>query len=359
MFHANCRPILIGSLPLLDHQEALQLILLHTPEIPLWPQLPKNSREGMVRQFLTGFPGLVDEGNRYWIDTGGKGFEEEMADFYEDYFLVEGDPDSLNGSRFALKMDSAPGFFTLQHFLAKEQSAHLTAKGQVTGPITTGIGVKDQHGNSIIYDDNLRDMLVKLLSMKGRWQVAELQKFTKETAPIIFIDEPGLVSFGSSGFGGVSREMVSETVAEVISDIKMAGGLAGVHICANGDWGPALASAADIISFDAYFYFDNFILYKEQLVSFLSRGCTLAWGIVPTGDPLVVERESVDSLFVKWKEQLKHLATFGFSEHQLMKQTLIAPSCGTGSLTPQLAGKVLAMTSELSQMARKYFKETK
>ena len=358
MFHANCRPILIGSLPLLDHEEALQLIVRHTPEIPLWPQLPKNPREGMVRQFLTGFPGLVDEGDRYWINTGGEGFEEKMAAFYEDYMQVDGDPEYLHGSRFALGMDSAPGFFTMQNFLTKEQSAHLTAKGQVTGPVTTGIGVKDQHGNSIIYDDNLRDMLVKLLSMKGRWQVAELQKFTKGVPPIIFIDEPGMVSFGSSSFGGVSREMVSEAVAEVITDIKMAGGLAGVHICANGDWGPALSSSADIISFDAYFYFDNFILYKEQLVSFIARGGILAWGIIPTGDPLVVARESVDSLFVKWQEQLKHLAAFGFSEKQLMQQTLIAPSCGTGSLTLELARKVLAMTSELSQLARKYYKDT-
>jgi hypothetical protein len=269
---------------------------------------------------------------------------------------VEGEPEYLQSSRFALGMDSAPGFFTMQHFLEQGQSPHLTAKGQVTGPVTTGIGVKDQHGNSIFYDDNLRDILVKLLSMKGRWQVAELQKITKEMPPIIFIDEPGLVSFGSSGFGGISREMVSEAVAEVITAIKAAGGLAGVHICANGDWGPALSSAADIISFDAYFYFDNFILYKEQLVNFLRRGGILAWGIIPTGDPLVVARESVDSLFTKWQEQLKLLTTFGFTEKQLMEQTLIAPSCGTGSLTPELAQKVLSMTSELSLLARQHLK---
>ncbi|MCP4343692.1 MAG: hypothetical protein GY799_33660 [Desulfobulbaceae bacterium] len=356
MFYANCRPILIGSLPLLDHQEALQLILNHTPEIPLWPQLPKNPKEGMVRQFLTGFPGLVDKSNRYWIDTGSQGFEQEMAAFYEDYMGVEEDPDYLGNSRFALGMDSAPGFFTMQKFLEQEQSAQLTAKGQVTGPVTSGIGVKDQHGNSIFYDDNLRDILVKLVAMKGRWQVAELQKFTGEMPPIIFIDEPGMVSFGSSGFGGISREMVSEAVAEVITVIKEAGGLAGVHICANGDWGPALSSAADIISFDAYFYFDNFILYKEQLIHFLSRGGILAWGIVPTGDPLVVASESVDSLFTKWREQLKLLTSFGFSEKQLMKQTLIAPSCGTGSLTPELARKVLLLTSKLSMLAKKYSK---
>lgn len=354
MFHANCRPILIGSLPLLDHEKAMRLILDHTPEIPLWPQLPKNPREGMIRQFLTGFPGLVDHGNTYLIDTTSENFEQEMATFYEEYMQVEENPEYLHGSRFALGMDSAPGFFMMERFLTQEPSPHLTAKGQVTGPVTTGIGVKDRHGNSIFYDDNLRDILVKLLSQKGRWQVVEMRKFTGQTPPIVFIDEPGLVSFGSSGFAGISREMVSEAVAEVIAAIKMAGGLAGVHICANGDWGPALSSAADIISFDAYFYFDNFILYREQLVSFLTRGGILAWGIVPTGDPLAVAGESVDSLFAKWRIQLQLLATFGFSEEQLMRQTFIAPSCGTGSLTAELARKVLSMTSELSQLARKH-----
>lgn len=358
MFSANCLPILIGSLPLLDHQEAMQLILHYTPEIPLWPQLPKNPREGMIRQFLTGFPGLVDSGNRYWIDTDAQDFEQEMAAFYEDYMEVEENHAHLHSSRFALGMDSAPGFFTLQDFLAKEQSGHLTAKGQVTGPITAGIGVKDQNGNSIFYDDNLRDILIKLLSMKGRWQVAELQQCIGRIPPIIFIDEPGLVSFGSSGFGGVSREMVTDAVAEVIAAIKMAGGLAGVHICANGDWGPALSSAADIISFDAYFYFANFILYKEQLLGFLRRGGILAWGIVPTGDPLAVANESVASLFTRWQEQLALLATFGFSEKQLMRQTLIAPSCGTGSLTRDLAQKVLMMTAELAQLAGKKLKDS-
>jgi hypothetical protein len=331
----------------------MQLIVNYTPEIPLWPQLPKNPREGMIRQFLTGFPGLIDQGNSYWVDTGSQGFAEEMAAFYEDYMRVEETAGSVRNSRFALGMDTAPGFFTLRNYLEKEQSTYLTAKGQVTGPVTTGIGVKDEHGNSIFYDDNLRDILVKLLAMKGHWQVVELRKFTGQTPPIIFIDEPGLVSFGASGFGGISREMVSGAVAEVIAGIKQAGGLAGVHICANGDWGPALSSAADIISFDAYFYFDNFTLYREQLVHFLTRGGILAWGIVPTGDPLVVARESVDSLLAKWHGQLEFLTTFGFSRKQLMEQTFIAPSCGTGSLTVDLARKVLSMTAEVSRLAKK------
>lgn len=352
MFTANCCPILIGSLPLEVHAEAMQLILAHTPEIPLWPQLPKKPREGMVRQFLTGFPALVDAGDRFHVDTGHPDFAGEMAAFYEEYLAAAADPALLEGSRFALGRDTAAGFFALRDVLAAGQVAPLTLKGQVTGPVTAGIGAKDGRGNSIFYDDNLRDMLIKLLSGKAAWQVAELKKFTAGAPPLLFIDEPGLVSFGSSGFAGVSRELAAESVAEVIDAIHAAGGIAGIHICANGDWGPALDSAADIVSFDAYFYFNNFILFKEPLVRFLARGGILAWGIVPTGDPLAVAEESAGSLFDRWQAQLALLATFGFSERQLMSQTLIAPSCGTGSLPPELAEKVLAMTGELSRMAR-------
>lgn len=356
MSFAKCHPILIGSLPLYDHEEAMQLVFSHVPELPLWPQLPKIFGEGMVRQFLTGFPGLVDNDNRHLINTATDDFTVEMAGFYEEFISIEEDPSLLENSRFRLGPDTATGFFTLIDHLKRGIPSKLTVKGQVTGPITTGITTKDQDGNSILYDDNLRDMLVKLLSLKASWQVEQLIKFTDEVPPIIFIDEPGLVSFGSSGFAAVSREMVLETVGEVIDSIKGTGGLAGLHICANGDWGPALASETDIISFDAYFYFDNFILYKELLQRFISRGGILAWGIIPTGDPEVVARESAESLFTKWRKQLQELTDLGFNQQQLMDQTLIAPSCGTGSLPPELAGKVLAMTTEVSKMARKFMK---
>jgi hypothetical protein len=53
---------------------------------------------------------------------------------------------------------------------------------------------------------------------------------------------------------------------------------------------------------------------------------------------------------------LQFLTTFGFSGKQLMEQTFIAPSCGTGSLTDELAEKVLSMTAELSHLAKNQLK---
>lgn len=357
MFRPRCLPILIGSLPVNDHRAAIELILAATPEIPLWPQLPKKPKEGMVRQFLSGFPGLVDEGNRFWVDSTSDAFADEMTAFYEDYLQAVDAPSQLPPPRFALGPDSAAGFEVFCDTMRRRNQPFISLKGQVTGPITTGVGTRDRHGNSILYNDNLRDILIKHLSLKAVWQAKQLCQLTGSVPPIIFIDEPGLVSFGASGFAGVSSEMVTSAVGEVIEAIQLAGGLAGVHICANGDWGPALASHADILSFDAYSYFPNLLLFRRELTEYLRRGSMLAWGIVPTGDPDLVAGASVASLYDMWREQLERLSALGFSEQQLMEQTFIAPACGTGSLSEELAVKVLSLTRDLAKKCRKLLVE--
>ena len=72
----GCRCLLIGSLPLDDHGEALELVLRHTPEIPLWVQLPRRKQEGMISQFLPGMPGLAGAAGNESIRTDGEDFDE-------------------------------------------------------------------------------------------------------------------------------------------------------------------------------------------------------------------------------------------------------------------------------------------
>jgi len=328
------------------------MILEHTPRIPLWPQLPKLEKEGMIRQFVNGLPGLCEDGKRYWVDSDCDNFPAQMASFYEHCLAAQELKKLPDDSIFGLDEDTARGFFTLVEKIASSGSTPLSLKGQVTGPITTGIGIKNQNGLPIIHDENLRDVLTRLLAGKARWQVEQLIAAGGEFPPIIFIDEPGMVNFGSTAFSGISKELVLEVVSTLIQTIQNTGGLSGIHICANGDWGPALTSDADIISFDAYYYFDNFILFRDQLVSFLERGGILAWGIVPTSDPETVSAERVESLFEKWCVQLETICSFGFARQQIIAQTLIAPACGTGSLSTELARKVLQMTRDLSSLIR-------
>ena len=359
MFTPACLPLLIGSLPLVNHREAVELILKYTPEIPVWPQLPKLPKEGMIHQFVTGLPGLVDDEGECWLNSDGDGFTEEMASFYQDYLEHTESQTLPPSSRFALGSDTAHGFELFIDMLSEKTIKPISVKGQVTGPMTTGIGIKDQHDKPIFYDDNLRDIVTRIITLKARWQVERLRKFSEAVPPIILIDEPGMVSFGSTAYTTVTREMVAGSVEEVIQGIKSAGGLAGVHICANGDWEPVLESEADLISFDAYSFFDNFVIYEQPLLNFIRRGGLLVWGIIPTGDPLAVESETAETIFAKWKQQVETLVEMGIDLETLIKQTLIAPSCGAGSLSIDQAEKVLSMTRALSTMIRnRYYTHT-
>jgi len=118
--------------------------------------------------------------------------------------------------------------------------------------------------------------------MKPRWQVEKLSQCGVPV--IVFIDKPGLAGFGTSAFISISREDINRVLSEVIEAVHEAGGLAGVHVCANTDWSLILDSPADVLSFDAYRFFDRLALYERPLKRFFDQDGILAWGIVPTSD---------------------------------------------------------------------------
>ncbi|MBF0396739.1 MAG: hypothetical protein HQK78_08215 [Desulfobacterales bacterium] len=334
-FKANCLPVLIGSLPINDHDEAISIVYKYTPDIPLWVQLPIYKQEGMIAQFL---PGLPSSDN------------EEIAQFYEEYLAVSEGQADINNSRFAMSYDYAKGFFVFLDYIKNLSKPPIALKGQITCPITLGMGTNDENGRAVYYNDILKDPLIKLVSMKAKWQAKKLSQFGLPV--IIFLDAPAIAGFGSSAYISISREEIVSAIEEVISAIHSEGALVGVHICANADWSIVLNSSADIVSFDAYSFFDRFILYPKEIKAFLERGSILAWGIVPTGRPEFIEKENTDSLFEKFNELLSQITKIGISQSKIFSQSLITPSCGTGSLSIDNATKVLRLTRELSDRLR-------
>ncbi|UCF91215.1 MAG: hypothetical protein JSW39_23540 [Desulfobacterales bacterium] len=349
-FYPQCLPTLIGSLPLHDHEEAAQLVFENTPEIPLWVQLPAYAHEGMVAQFRPGLPGLRTTNGKAFVDAAGINFESEFLQFYEDYLAVTEGRADIAESRFVLSADTAPGFFVLLERLRHLAQPPTAVKGHITGPITFGTGVKDQDGKSIFYVEQLRDAAVKLLALKAKWQVRQLAQFGRPV--IIFFDEPALAGVGSSEFLSISNQDIAHCLAEVMEAVQSEGGLAGIHVCANTDWALVLTSPADIVNFDAYTYFDRFILYADQVREFLASGRILAWGIVPTLKAEEIDRETVDSLVTQWKDKARQVERLGIDAAQLFAQSLITPSCGTGALSVEHATKVLRLTKGVSQRLR-------
>jgi hypothetical protein len=351
-FKPRCLPLLIGSLPTRSHQEATELIFQYTPELPLWPQLPAFQEEGMVRQFLPGLPGITEALGKLYIDTDSPAGEAEFLAFYEEYLQVAGDVSRLETSRFLLGRPEAPGFYA---FLAAARASHGSLaglKGQTTGPVTFCTSLVDRRGRAIFYNDQLRDAAVKHLAMKARWQVRKMREICDRT--IMFFDEPGLAGLGSSAFITITHDDIVACLTEVFDAVRAENSLTGVHVCANTEWPVLFASGVDILSFDAYSFFDKLILYPDHLARFLAAGGILASGIVPT-TPEFIDAETTDSLVAKWFGQTEQLHGLGIDRAQVYAQTLITPSCGTGAVSMAQAKRVLHLTQAVAEKIRESF----
>ena len=341
--------LLIGSLPVNDYEQALQLIFDHTPDIPLWPQLPANPLERMLNQFIEGLPGIVETEDRTYFDLSAADFEVEQLHFFEEYLAVADDLTKTLNSRFTVSEKRAHGIYALKD-KCRTESSFTAVKGQITGPFTLLTGIMDDKKRLGYYDNNFREIAVKTLAIKAAWQVKFLEDL--EVPVIIFIDEPALAGLGSSAFISIAQDDIAQDLSEVISAIQQAGGIAGIHVCANTDWGFLLSLGLDILSFDSYGFFDRLAACKSEVHTFLDNGGAIAWGIVPTANADLVNKETGESLAALWEQQIDQLAEGNWDKKAIFSRSLITPSCGTGSLSLETASKILKLTSEVSEILR-------
>ncbi|MEA3332704.1 MAG: methionine synthase [Pseudomonadota bacterium] len=347
-FLPRCMAIAIGSLPQPEVAPTLDLIADCLPEVPFWPQLPNRSfLEGMYVQYGEGLPGAVldESSERFYLDPDQADFAEQLTAFYEAVMAVDLD-------YFAIGRERASGLWEGLPALAERyrEKAPTMVKGQVTGPISFGLGVTDAEKRSIIYDSTLADVVVKHLNMKARWQEAFLKRCFPDLPTLTFFDEPYMVSFGTA-FCTLSREQVKDLLNEVSAGLK---GLTGVHCCGNTDWSLLLDTGVDLLNFDAYEYGENLLLYQDELETFLGAGGYLAWGVVPTSE--AVDNEDVDSLLALLTTQMERLSGAEIPLKSILERSFVSPSCGAGSLTPARAVRVFELTKELSERLREYYK---
>ena len=331
----------IGSLPLVDAQKAIDLILRYVPVAPFWPQLPKcDMREGMLAQFTENLPGII-------ISARGVKFlpqdrEKELELFYE-RFIAQDLP------YFKISPDFARGLYLFyQRLSGMDLSGLKFIKCQVTGPFTFCAGINDPEGNSILHDKVLRQAMAKGLMMKALWQLDLFKEFGKKI--IMFFDEPYLACLGSA-YTSVGRNEVVDLFAELNDTLKTTGCLTGIHCCGNTDWSMLTDSGIDIINFDAFEFQERFVLYADGLNSFLKRGGIICWGIVPTQS--YNSNQTPEGLAQKIKSGLEILVKKGIDQELLLERLMISPACGLGTLEVQAAEGILSLLNQTSAFIRK------
>jgi methionine synthase II (cobalamin-independent) len=335
-----CLPTIIGSMPHTDAKKACALVARFLKDIPAWPQLPRRSfLENMYVQYSEGFPGIVLKDSSILVDTS-KDFTKALETLYQAYL-------DNDFSKFPIGKDYAAGLYA---FL-ETKLAPRAVKGHVTGPLSWGLTVADEQKKAILYHEVLGDAVPKLLKLKAAWQENELKKISKNT--ITFVDEPIMASYGSIvASGPLSKpEKIAEMVDEVFSGIS---GLKGIHCCGNTDWPVLLKTKLDILNFDAYNYAPSVSLYPEDIKKFLGRGGAIAWGIVPNGAESLT-KESIASLKDRLEEAIAPFTRQGIAFKDIIKQSLLTPSCSLAGLTEDGAEQALKVLAELSaEMREKY-----
>ena len=340
----------LGSVPHTDPGN-LPGRLVNLLDIPAWPQHPRRSfRESMYAQFTPALPGVVIDQvkEKVFLDTSAD-LSSAMESFYGAYLA-----DDLE--TFALRPDFAGGFFAMLQALKNQPAIDANAswaKGQVTGPVSFGLTVTDQDQRASLYNEMLADMIVKNTAMLARWQVRQL-KTVRENV-IIFLDEPYLASYGSA-FISLSRDQVTSYLDEIYSAIHAEGAFGGVHCCANTDWGLLLDSKVDILNLDAYTYIENLALYPVELREFLDRGGCLCWGLIPNNDQILTETAQ------KLAERLRNgiqlicqkAARRGVQirPDEFAGRSLIAPACGLGSTSVEIADRVFEVLAETAAILK-------
>lgn len=322
----------IGSLPHLNAQDACELVL-GTFDIPFWPQLPAISfREQMIPQFSEGMPFIrINETEEtVWVLRDDS---DQLERFYE----------SCTGeSRIAISEDYALGFHRFLKLIKSRRFPFL--KGHVTGPITFTLGLKDNFGRLIHFDEELREIACMLLQAKARWQVDQLKQHADNV--IIFIDEPILSAIGSSAYLGVDTNEVLRLLKDMVSAVEGAGGIPGMHCCGRADWPLVLRSGIKILNFDAFEYFDTIMMYPEEITGFLRAGGYLACGAVPTSDEAsAVDGEVLASLL---KSNLERLSTH-WPEGLVNSHILLTPACGTGARTIGETARIFQLLIRLKE----------
>lgn len=337
----------IGSLPYDNPKDAMTQVQNYFSKIPFWPQLANVSKnEDMTYQFLEGMPSffIPDDGD-FHFDTEDEQFFNDVEEFLSDYERIIENKDYNLLEKFAISENFSSTFRPFLELIKKNHCKY--AKGQITGPFTLAAGLTDKKGKSAIYDETLRELIVKILSLKALWQVTEIKK--AGAAPVIFIDEPTLSQLGASSYITISREEVIAMLREISDIIKNNGGISGIHCCGKCSWTVPIDAGIDIISLDAYTYAQNLSIYHKEIKTFLEKGGKIAWGIVPTKDKKALENADLTIIDDKFKKAVNYLTKKGINEKLIIENSLVTPTCGAGSLSNELAEKAMRLTFELKE----------
>jgi methionine synthase II (cobalamin-independent) len=308
----------IGSLPVEDPDEAVELVLRALPRLPAAPSLPAaHPVEGMLAQGAWGLKGVTVE------DDGRLTVRPEDLDARHPYV----DTGDVGG----------PPFATLQAFLRAVRGRTSPIKLQLTGPVTLGRALHEAGAPP--------EVAFPLAGVAVRERVDALLAAAQHVAPaadlLVFLDEPGLTGTEHPRFP-LGNEEIVQLLSESLAAVEQAA-TSGVHCCDATDWSLVTQAGPRVLSLPVH---AALVSHAGTLGRFLERDGWIAWGAVPTDEPV---GEVGDGLWRRLSDLWCALVRDGCDAGRLRRQALVTPACGLSSHGASQADHRLRLTSELGR----------
>lgn len=294
-FEPNCDIFWPGSYPYLTATKACRQILKNENVLLHWPQLPKKSKkERMIEQTELSFK-------------------------------------TKDGS-FAKA--SASGFYKMLSLLIKnKRNKEYFLKTHIAGPVTL-FGKINSSGSLLKKTD--------LWLKHAEYQISIIQE--EGFIPIIVLDEPLLRS----------HSKVLRYLSKLMARLTKKKAITGIHCCNRIMPSTLIQTGADLIHFDAAQFQSLIKASHLQLQKFLKDGGFIAWGIVPTNyTPNDLLEDKIEQNFMLLIESL---VSRDLTLKQILKQSMISTTCGTGMLKQEQHLGIFECVSRISKRVKKRYK---
>ncbi len=306
----------IGSLPHRDPAAAVDFVLARQRRLPAAPSLPQRSPlESMVAQAAWGVPGVVVA-------------EDGSLDLHLDRL----DP---TAGLVDPHLEGEP-FRTIRVFLDTVRGRTDPIKLQLTGPVTLGLAL---HAAGA---DAGRAFAVAGTAVRTR--AAGLLALAAELAPgtplVVFLDEPGLTGLMHPEFP-LDPESAIDLTSGALAVLER-GALTGLHCCGPTDWKLVIQAGPDILSAPLGCGLEA---VPEALDRFLERGGRVAWGAIPTDEPI---GSTPGRLWRQLSATWCTLVQGGCDPVTLRLQSLVTPACGLATHGVSQADRVMTLTRQVA-----------
>ncbi len=337
----KCLPY--GDLPYTTDSLTTKMMVKLFENVPYLAMLPLASpHENLCYRTLENIPGVEIKDKKVFFNTKTKNFKQDLRELDN----IFNHPDVENLEKY--KIDS---FFLPKYLQILKRIKPAETVVNLLGPFTVSQLLTNREELQILTDKCYRKLVIQAVCVKALWIIGKIKEVSPETKPVIILEEPLFYKFGDikRENENVTREIVLNLFAKVISKIKEYHGFVGIQSFEKCDWQIPLEAGVDIISFDAYNNPNNLNIIAEKINNFLAGGGRINWAIVPVKTEALVKSLTIDQVYNRFINTIEGLIVSGVSERLAYNRSMVSVQGNINKLPVIFAEKALILSTQLAK----------